>query len=142
MRVEYEADECACECELILDPMQATWFESFERGLMRQGAQWFRMPLRFGGCIEYQTVRFSTRPKASGLVGEKHTSYTFTLDVECRELAIKTDMVASFMLCLSLEEILEMGKNSSALIGGMDDWQVPPVWLPKKCGKVVDIYEL
>lgn len=140
-RVEFDADETTCDCSLILDRKQASWFESFERGVLRQGSRWFRMPLQFGGCIAMQTVRFSTRPKASELIG-LHTTYTFTLEIECRELPLKNDFLAEIMLCLSFEELYEMTQNSANLAGKLQGWQVPPVWLPKKCGKVVDIYEL
>lgn len=141
MRVEYDTDECTCDCTLILDRLQSSWFEAFERSILRQGARWFRMPLQFGGCIEWQTVRFSTRPKANGLVG-MHTTYTFTLDIECRDLPFKNDFIAGILLCLSFEEFFDMTHSAELIIDKMPGWQVPPVWLPKKCGKVSDIYEL
>lgn len=138
-RVEFCSDETTCDCTLILDRLQSTWFESFERTVLRQGTRWFRMPLQFGGCIDMQTVRFSTRPKAGELIGQ-HTTYTFTLEVECRELAWESDVIAEILLCLTFEELNEMLRNFEDATKLMPNWHVPPVWLPKECGKVVDIY--
>lgn len=127
LRVEYDTDECTCDCTLILDRMQSTWFESFERGLMRQGSEWFRMPLMFGGCIDWQTVRFASRPKASEIIGVRYTSYTFTLDVYRRENLFECDVLTELLMCISPYDFLEAVINIRKFVMGLPNLTVPSI---------------
>lgn len=127
MRVEYDTDECSCDCTLILDRMQSTWFESFERGLMRQGSEWFRMPLQFGGCIDWQTVRFSSRPKAAEIIGVRHTAYTFTLDVYRRDNLLECDVLTEMLMCISPYDFLTAVANIKNFVMGLPKLTVPAI---------------
>lgn len=88
VRKQFDADESEADCTLVLNPLQANWFEAFERDMLGQGTVWFNMPLWVGGEVENHLVRFKTRPKAGSLVG-LHTSYSFTLSVAKRQLMNK-----------------------------------------------------
>ena len=83
--MEFNTDECECNCSLILDQDESAWFESFERDVLRQGSTWFEIPLWVGGDLEYHRVRFKDRPQAGNLIGV-HTTYTMTFDVSKRNL--------------------------------------------------------
>lgn len=85
IRKEFDTDECAAECALVLNPAQAAWFEAFEHTLMEQGTEWFLFPLWVGGELSMHRVRFLSRPKSGGLIG-LHTRYEFTLQVGERNL--------------------------------------------------------
>lgn len=103
LRVNYDTDETTLNCMLILNAVQAQWFEKFERELINQGATWFQMPIQAGGCIEWHTVRFASRPKAS-IMAPHYTQYDLKLDLWRRELSICMEL-EELMLCLSPEEI-------------------------------------
>jgi len=105
VRVEYDTDESKANCSLVLDEFQAAWFETFERDVLRQGTQWFELPLLSGGIIQNHTVRFASRPKAS-VVGPAHTKYTFSLDLEKRPPVICGD-VAHLVMCIPREHVCE-----------------------------------
>lgn len=87
-RVEFDTDECEATCSLVLNALQANWFEAFERDMLRQGTAWFSMPLWVGGQVENHLVRFQARPEAGDLIG-LHTTYSFTLDVAHRNIMNK-----------------------------------------------------
>jgi hypothetical protein len=84
-RVEFDTDESTATGSVFLSPLQAKWFETFERDVLKQGAIWFKMKLFVGGeyGIEH-TVRFRDRPKLASKTGD-YSTYTFTLDVARRE---------------------------------------------------------
>lgn len=82
-RVEFDTDETRANCTLVLDSLQASWFETFERDLLSQGSKWFKMPLRTGGQMAEHMVRFRERPVAGNIQG-LYTDYTFTLDLKKR----------------------------------------------------------
>lgn len=84
-RVEFDTDECTCQCSLVLDRDQAAWFETFERDVLKQGSVWFELPLWIGGQVKRHVVRMQDRPRAGELIG-LHTTYTLTLDVRERNL--------------------------------------------------------
>lgn len=108
LRVNFDTDETTLDCTLILNAVQAQWFEKFERDFLSQGARWFQMPIQIANCIEWHTVRFASRPKAASLIGPFHTSYTLKLDVQKRDLKL-CDEVVDLLLCLDPSEI----KNSA-----------------------------
>lgn len=83
-RVEFDTDETRARCVIVLDPIQAGWLETFERDLLSQGSKWFMMPLRVGGDITDQQVRFRERPSAVSIQGP-YTTYSFALDLKRRE---------------------------------------------------------
>lgn len=106
LRVNYDTDETVVTCSLILDRSQAAWFEVFEKSLLSQGSQWFEMPLQFGGCIEWHTVRFKERPKVSRIISCSHTVYALQLELNDRDLAM-CPALAEVLLCMTPEELLE-----------------------------------
>lgn len=109
LRVNFDTDETTLDCSLILNVVQSQWFEVFERNLIRQGATWFEMPIQVAGCIEWHTVRFASQPKASWK-GPIHTTYSFKLDIQKRNLDICPEL-AEFLLCFTPEELLEIHAN-------------------------------
>lgn len=104
MRVNFDTDESTLNCTLILNAVQAQWFEKFERDMLNQGATWFQMPIQIAGCIEWHTVRFASRPKAGNLIGPRHTTYTLKLDIQKRDLKL-CDEVAELLLCITPPEL-------------------------------------
>lgn len=84
-RAEFDTDENECSCSLVLNHDESSWFEAFERDLLKQGSVWFEMPLWVGGAVEQHIVRMKDRPKAGSLIG-LHTTYTLSLDVKKRDL--------------------------------------------------------
>lgn len=91
-RVEFpDADECTATCSLFCDELQAAFFESFEKSLLKQGSIWFKMPLWVAGELQDHTVRFSDRIQLTSKNGP-YTTYTFTLDVEKREGLMDEDL--------------------------------------------------
>lgn len=123
-RVEFDTDETRVNCVLILNRMQSAWFESFERDVLRQGTQWFEMPLQTSGQLEWHTARFATRPKA-GAYAPFHTQYSFTLELEKREDAICPGVV-ELLACIPPQELCEAAEM---LRHGMQD-MVPMFTLP------------
>ena len=83
IRYQFDTDVNVAECTLILNRIQAAWFEQFERDVLKQGSVWFDFPLWIGGEVVYESCRFKTRPKAGSLIG-LHTTYNFSLYVSKR----------------------------------------------------------
>lgn len=103
LRVNYDTDETTLTCKLILDRLQSQWFEVFEQKLLNQGAKWFRMPIQIAGCIEWHTVRFANRPKAT-IFAPHYTQYDFTLDIWKRDFALCPGIV-EFLLCNTAKDL-------------------------------------
>lgn len=80
IRREFGTNEAVAECTLVLNPMQAAWFEALEHAVLGQGSQWFEFPLWVGGEVSMHRVRFLSRPRSGGIIGN-HTRYEFTLQV-------------------------------------------------------------
>ena len=74
------ADLREAEGSLLLDLIEQAWFESFERYLLHNGLDWFRMPLLSGGSVSPHLARFRDRPALTGFHGT-FARYDFTLDV-------------------------------------------------------------
>lgn len=91
-RVLLTTDETKVPCTLMLDPDEANWFESFERGTLVQGSRWFLMDLWIGGQMVEHTVRFASRPQATREEGV-YTSYSFELDISGRLGLMDTEWV-------------------------------------------------
>lgn len=123
IRVNYDTDETTLNCTLILNAVQAQWFEKFERNMLNQGSQWFQMPIMVAGCIQMHTVRFASRPKASEVIGPYHTSYQLALEVQERNLDI-CDELMDIMLCVSPKHIM------------MTSDRVQEFWLSLRCLQV------
>ena len=106
IRYQFDTDINVADCTLILNRIQAAWFEAFERDVMRQGTVWFDFPLWIGGDIVYETCRFKTRPKAGNLIG-LHTTYTFSLYVSKRS-DLMPECVTEFLYCYAPKDICFM----------------------------------
>lgn len=98
IRYQFDTDVNIAECTLILNRVQAAWFEQFERNILRQGTIWFDFPLWIGGEIAYESCRFKTRPKAGNLIG-LHTTYTFSLYVSKRTQLAFPPCLAEVFVC-------------------------------------------
>lgn len=83
IRYQFDTDILVADCTLILNRVQARWFATFERDVLRQGSVWFEFPIWEDGDVEWEKCRFKTRPKAGNLIG-LHTTYTFSLYVSKR----------------------------------------------------------
>lgn len=127
LRVNFDTDETTLTCTLVLNTFQSAWLEAFERGALRQGARWFAMPIQTGGCIEWHTVRFASRPKAAG-VNALYTTYTIQLDLEKRELAM-SDELAELLVCIAPEELIESLVAVNAFVNRLAGLQVPDFWI-------------
>lgn len=127
LRVNYDTDETTLDCTLILNAVQSQWFEQFERDVLHQGAQWFRMPIQIAGCIEWHTVRFASRPKAGSLIGVTHTTYTLRLDIDRRDLKLCPEIL-QFMLCVSPQDIFGASANSRDFWMSLAQFQAP-TWI-------------
>ena len=79
----FGGDVCIAECRLVLNQLQAEWFEEWERDDLVHGSRWFSFPLWYSGEIHWEQCRFRTRPKLSGFVG-KSNEYQFALYVRKR----------------------------------------------------------
>lgn len=98
IRYQFDTDVNVADCTLILNRIQAAWFEQFERDVLRQGSVWFDFPLWIGGDIVYESCRFKTRPKAGSLIG-LHTTYTFSLYVSKRSQLAFPKCLAEVFVC-------------------------------------------
>ena len=104
IRYQFDTDINVADCTLILNSVQSSWFEAFERDILAQGSIWFEFPLWIGGEVVYESCRFKTRPKAGSLIG-LHTTYTFSLYVSKRSHLM--DEIDAMLLCLfELEDII------------------------------------
>lgn len=124
LRVNFDTDESTLDCTLILNSLQAQWFEKFERDFLSQGARWFQMPIQIAGCIEWHTVRFAQRPKAGNLIGPRYTTYTLKLDLQQRDLKM-CDEVAALLLCVVPSEIINAADSAKAFWLSLKRLQVP-----------------
>lgn len=123
IRVNFDSDEATLNCNLILNRVQAQWFEVFEHNLQNQGATWFNMPIQIGGCIEWHKVRFSSRPKAS-IFAPLHTKYDFTLEIWKRDLILCPE-VAQFLLCVTPDELLSTTDYARKFWMSLQKLQIP-----------------
>lgn len=129
IRVNYDTDETTLNCSLILDCFQSSWFEAFERGAIRQGSQWFMMPIQTGGQIKWHKVRFADRPKAGNLIGDRWTTYTLKLDVEQREGPM-CDELAELLLCVLPDEVFDAREALKDVIISLPSVaKVPDFWI-------------
>lgn len=132
LRVNYDTDETSLDCTLVLNSVQAQWFEKFERDTLNQGAHWFQMPIQIAGCIEWHTVRFTSRPKAGSLIGPYHTTYTLKLDVQQRDLKL-CDEVLELFLCVPPQDLLDAVKHSRDFWMGLKTLQKPEWIIAETC---------
>ena len=100
IRYQFDSDVNVADCTIILNSVQANWFEAFERDILAQGTVWFMFPLWIGGEVSYAKCRFKTRPKAGNLIG-LHTTYTFSLYVAKRDIV--DGRIAAIMLELGMD---------------------------------------
>lgn len=103
LRVNYDTDETKITCTVVLNQTQAAWFETFERHILAQGSRWFQMPLQSGGMLNWHTVRFNSRPKAT-VIAPFHTQFSLSLDVDKRP-DVLCPQVAELLFCLSAADL-------------------------------------
>lgn len=123
LRVNFDTDETTLNCQLILNRVQSQWFEVFEQVLQNQGSKWFRMPIQIAGCIEWHTVRFATRPKAS-IMAPHYTQYDLTLDIWKRDFTLCPG-VAEFLLCHTPDELIDAVNNVRIFWMSLQKLQIP-----------------
>lgn len=109
LRVNYDTDESKATCTLTLNKTQAAWFEAFEKSWLAQGSRWFEMPLQSGGEINWHTVRFAARPKATAQ-GPRHTTFNLTLDLEKRPDVLCPEVV-EILFCMSPQDLCCAAEN-------------------------------
>lgn len=129
-RVQFDTDECTCDCTVILNRVQSTWFENFEKNVLHQGARWFEIPLMSGGKIAMHTARFKTRPTMSE-PGPVFSTYNFTLDVDKRPQVLCCQLL-DFFYCVSPQELC---KSASMTRESMQEI-IPSINLP--CAEMVE----
>lgn len=127
LRVNFDTDETSLNCQLILNPIQSQWFELFERDWLNQGSKWFEMPIQIANCIDWHTVRFATRPKAT-IKAPKYQVYTFKLDIEKRNIALCPEL-AEFLYCISPCDIFNIASNERTFILEAHKLKVPDYWI-------------
>lgn len=136
-RVQFDTDECTCDCTVVLNRVQSAWFESFEQNMLHQGARWFEIPLMSGGKIVMHTARFKTRPTLSE-PGPVFSTYNFTLDIDKRPQEICPQMTA-FITCVSPQELCqsaELARQAMQEVIPSFDIPCPPMaeflrWFPE-----------
>lgn len=128
LRVNFDSDETTVTCMLICNTWQAAWFEAFERGALRQGSRWFRLPLQTGGAINWHTARLAARPKAQQLMGVFHTAYQLQLELEQRELEMCDDL-AEILVCIPPEDLVSAADSGEAFVTRIPRLDVPQFWL-------------
>lgn len=136
LRVNYDTDETTLNCQLILNRMQSQWFEVFERNLQNQGAKWFRMPIQIAGCIEWHTVRFASRPKAS-IKAPHYTQYDLQLDIDRRDLVLCPE-VAEFLFCYTPYDFLRIIPVLRDFWMGLKALQTP-YWIVEACKEATNV---
>lgn len=83
LRPQFDSDILTADCTLVLNRMQAAWFEAFELAMYRENL-WFVFPVWYGGEIRDALVMFKSRPKWT--VQAFTTTYQFSLLVQKRSL--------------------------------------------------------
>lgn len=130
LRVNFDTDETTVTCSLILNEIQAAWFENFERAVLAQGSRWFKIPLQSSGKVLWHTARFKSRPKAS-TYGPRYTTYSLTLEIEKRPEVLCPQLIA-FITCASPDALC---KSASDLTHGLHDYaaaiELPDFWAPR-----------
>lgn len=131
LRVNYDTDETQFSCTLILNSIQSAFFEQFERDILSQGTQWFEFPLKSGGNITWHTARFLEHPKAT-LLGVRHTTYTFTLEIEKRPVTL-CPQIAEFLVCISPQDLCRAGHVlREAMREVVPGIELPDFWVPRQ----------
>lgn len=102
IREEFRTDQQVASGKLVLNQVQAAWFEGFEQRLLHQGTRWFFFPLWIAGEIQYQRVRMQKRSYLGQTAG-LDSIYAVTLEVERRDLL--DDELLELLLYYSPEEI-------------------------------------
>lgn len=93
----FGGDVCVAECTILLSPLQARWFEKWERDSLVHGTRWFSFPVWYAGQVHWEDCRFKTRPKASGKHGF-YMQYQFSLYVR-RRTELMPDCMAKLFAC-------------------------------------------
>lgn len=121
VRYQFDSDVNIADCTLILNRVQAAWFEFFERDMVRHGTVWFDFPLWIGGEVVYETCRFKTRPKAGSLIG-LHTTYTFQLYVSKRSQLPFPKCIAELFVCYPPCFFMALDAASARLAAATPSW--------------------
>lgn len=139
LRVNFDTDETILDCTLILDTVQAQWFELFERNMLNQGAKWFQMPIQIAGCIEFHTVRFASQPKATWKAPH-YTSYSLKLDVQKRDLQMCEEL-AEFLLCITPKQLRDSAIYARIFTLGLRPLQQPKWIIAATCAYLYSFLE-
>lgn len=123
LRVNFDTDETVLDCTLILNTVQAQWFEKFERDMLNHGATWFQMPIQIACCIERHTVRFASHPKATWKAPH-HTTYSLKLDIEKRDLRMCKEL-AELLLCVTPKQLTDSNRDVRIFTLGLRSLQNP-----------------
>lgn len=115
IREEFRTDQQVASGKLVLNQVQAAWFEGFEQRLLHQGSRWFQFPLWISGEIQYRLVRMQKRSYL-GQVNGLHSVYAVTLDVESRDLL--DDELLELLLYYSPEEIVWAADRLHVILHG------------------------
>lgn len=83
LRPQFDSDILIADCTLVLNRMQAAWFEAFERAMIKEN-RWFTIPVWYAGSVRTAQCMFKTRPKWT--VEALVTTYSFSLLVQKRSL--------------------------------------------------------
>lgn len=126
IRVNFDTDEIIVNCSVTLNQLQAGYFEYFEKQLLRQGSNWFEIPLQTGGEIAMHKARFKSRPKAS-LPGPWHTTYSFSLELDKRPSLCPE--LWEILACLPPEAFCQIGKDmTKGLHQVIPSIEIPDFW--------------
>lgn len=87
-RVQFDSDETHIPVTIFLDALQRTWFQTWERDVLRHGCSWFEMPILIGEKLEKYRVQILGRPKLDSFTGAPphYCQATFTVQIERRKL--------------------------------------------------------
>ena len=129
-RVVFDTDETAASVLIVLESELSHLFETFERDVLKQGSQWFVMPLWVAGQMADHLVRFRTRPEQNGRMGEETTHYSFELDISWRQGLMDEDLTIflvendpyEFMRFEDLLQIVVNEKYPRSLPFGRNYW--------------------
>lgn len=84
VRRQFDSDILVADCTLVLNRMQAAWFEAFEKTLIEESL-WFTIPIWYAGSLRTARCLFKTRPKWT--VEAMTTTYSFSILIQKRSLS-------------------------------------------------------
>lgn len=124
VRPQFDSDILIADCTLVLNRMQAAWFEAFEKAMNHENL-WFIFPVWYGGEIRDGMVMFKDRPKWT--VEAYTTTYKFSLLVQKRSFEF-SPCITEMLACWTCDEVLAVSEgvadavvflNGTTIIGDM-----------------------